>query len=818
MKAVKYIALALAIVMVLLVTGWYLRNTLIERISNPILAQYGLTVTDVSLDALATRDARISYLELRHVNGMIIGINGLRLPLRSSPTGVRTFRAASIEITLPDDDDEQPLAIAEILNQVLSLPQQLPRNEFIVGEISAAPYPAVRDMYWQVTETQQRLTAIVDVFFLSATLRRTSDTDHLLGLTFANIENHNLQQSFGIEIRRNDTGVLFNGSGLLDLRIWSPMIAMLGVDAVTVESGTATLRFDGEFANDPNQIPFVNVDFTPTTTIALDIGGFEDALSSVTIESASTTEISAAITDLQWSLRQSAMVIGIADNRRNALRVSLSELSCNSGNACSGAVQMVGENLVLPFAAIERFELRALQDLTIGENVVKVSVRSDATLDIRGVTGPDVQFARLDTKLTSDAEFEFTGSDWRASARSADIRIDDYVLDEGLTFSAPVFLDEVSVSQSGGQSLASARFHASRASAGWNDRRIRLPGARGRVSRKAAEVAVRFETAGLQQEGSVEVNHNLDRARGRLSMTRDAALSFASNALSSRISPWDLNWDLRAGTVEFGLIATWQKTQDQWRVGGQASILASGLAGAWEDTAFAGVTTRIEAAYDPATGIAISPSTIQVALVDMGLPVENITADYALHPDGLAVDVSNLRMTAFGGVITADPFSFRTASDSNNLILHVASVDLARVLAIEEFEAIEISGRVGAELPVTIEGKTVTIKDGKLTGVAPGGVIRYRPGIPSGSTGASGIAFATRALGNFQYDSLTSQVDYVTNGDLKLQMRLTGRNPDLESGRPIILNLGVENNVPQMLRSLQAARAVEEVLEKRLKQ
>jgi len=51
---------------------------------------------------------------------------------------------------------------------------------------------------------------------------------------------------------------------------------------------------------------------------------------------------------------------------------------------------------------------------------------------------------------------------------------------------------------------------------------------------------------------------------------------------------------------------------------------------------------------------------------------------------------------------------------------------------------------------------------------------------------------------------------------LNLQLRLTGRNPDLEEKRPVVLNLGVENNIPQMLKSLRAARAVEEILEKRL--
>jgi hypothetical protein len=175
-------------------------------------------------------------------------------------------------------------------------------------------------------------------------------------------------------------------------------------------------------------------------------------------------------------------------------------------------------------------------------------------------------------------------------------------------------------------------------------------------------------------------------------------------------------------------------------------------------------------------------------------------------------------MTAFGGLVTADPFSFSTARDSNTLLIRAETIDLAAVLSNEEFVAIEISGSIGAELPVTIEGNTLTITGGKMTGDAPGGVIRYLPGIGTDDTDLSRLGFARRALSNFEYESLTSDVNYGTEGDLVLQMRLSGRNPDFEEGRPIILNLGVENNVPQMLRSLRAARAVEEILERRLAQ
>ena len=184
----------------------------------------------------------------------------------------------------------------------------------------------------------------------------------------------------------------------------------------------------------------------------------------------------------------------------------------------------------------------------------------------------------------------------------------------------------------------------------------------------------------------------------------------------------------------------------------------------------------------------------------------------------LSVDVQNLRMSAFGGVVTADPFSFRTASDSNTLLLRASSIDLAEILSIKEFEAIEISGSIGAVIPVTILGESVTIAGGTLTGEPPGGVIRYLPGLAADESDLSAIGLATRALSNFEYETLTSEVDYTADGDLNLQLHLTGRNPDLEEKRPVVLNLGIENNIPQMLRSLRAARAVEEILERRLAQ
>jgi electron transfer flavoprotein alpha/beta subunit len=117
---------------------------------------------------------------------------------------------------------------------------------------------------------------------------------------------------------------------------------------------------------------------------------------------------------------------------------------------------------------------------------------------------------------------------------------------------------------------------------------------------------------------------------------------------------------------------------------------------------------------------------------------------------------------------------------------------------------------------VAIVGSSITITEGRLFGEPPGGVIRYRSGSETDETDTSSIGFVALALSNFEYETLTSEIDYNADGDLNLQLQLTGRNPDLETNRPVVLNLGVENNVPQMLKSLRAARSVEDILTKHL--
>ena len=83
-----------------------------------------------------------------------------------------------------------------------------------------------------------------------------------------------------------------------------------------------------------------------------------------------------------------------------------------------------------------------------------------------------------------------------------------------------------------------------------------------------------------------------------------------------------------------------------------------------------------------------------------------------------------------------------------------------------------------------------------------------------GGLDAGGVA--TRALSNFEFKSLTADVNYTEDGDLFLGMRLEGVNPDLDPNQPVVLNLNLESNIPKMLRSMRATRSIEEIFQRRL--
>jgi len=804
-----------AVTLVLVV--WFMRNTLVQRMSNPLLQEYGIAVSDVSLDALTTSGATIGYLELVHETGTTISIEGLSLPISITSTGLNDHSAEKITIISATRTEGEPFELASLIDQLLSLPGLLGQTRLFVAELSVPPYPEIHDLRVLLQDSELEMRATIGSVVMSVAITQTDGSSPAIVFSLPNGSPDTPGQSISAKMQHSAISISLGGLASLDLPAWEPLGKLAGMlpQEIGLRSGTAEMRFNIEIPYDTRQPVSVLAELTASGPLQFTYADSAGETAAITVESGSPVHLTASFPEVEWSLRQAQASVTVSIDEWLDIPLSIADLSCESGPSCAMQTSVAMQAAALPFGKAEHIVLSSAQTVVFLDEGLRIDVQANATLDITGLSTSDTKLEGISARLVSGATLELVDAGWRLAADSLDAEIEGMSLSEDLSVTMPLFLENLSVSELHQVLSANLGVHVPQSVAAYEQRLVNLPGVKGQVAYQSGNFSVDLQTLGLHQNGSIRAQHNLDSGAGKLTIS-DAGASFDARNLSSRVSPWGEDWDIAAGNLALDLQANWTQSGADLRFDGQSALRLQGLAGHYGDTAFAGLSTSLETAYDSREGITVLPSTITVDLIEMGLPIENISASYTLYPNEMAFDMADLRMAAFGGVVHADPFSFRTASNINTVLMRAEAIQLSRLLTLEEFEAIEVSGTVGAELPVTIVGDSLTITEGSLFGEPPGGVIRYRPGSEPGETDTSGIGFVTLALSNFKYETLSSEIDYNADGDLKLQLQLTGKNPDLDSNRPVVLNLGVENNVPQMLKSLRAARTVEDILEQRL--
>jgi len=816
MRITKYIVIAASFVALLATIAWFLRDNLIRRISNPLLQEYGITVTDVSLDALATDDASISYLKLVHDKGTTITIEDLTLPFGTT-SGSKTYTAGKVSVVTVTRTDGELFELAELIGQFLSLPDKLDDSVLLVTDFSLSSYPTFHDVRWDILDGEQRLRGTVDSVAMSANITRKDAVKHTV--LFSVMPGLNSEDGHFVtaDMLQGDQGISLAGTSPIELPLWGPIARLAGIVPPEVElvSGTATLQFNVDIPNDATQTPTVDANLAPTSSLQVNYSSTSGDIAAILVESANNVVLAATFPEIDWSLQLAEATLSVTYGEWQKIPLFLSKLSCRSGPACTLGTRISTGATELSVGTVTQMEFASSETVTFPETGVRLEIQPGAALRMSGLRNAETSVDRIQAKLVSSATLGLVDSGWQLSADSVDARIEAMSLSDDVSVSIPLFFENLLASELDGELALKTGVYAPSSQVSFGASRIALPGVKGDVSTQGSNLAADLTTVGLHQNGTIKARHDLDTRTGHMNVG-EGAISFSAKSLSSRVSPWPGDRDLVSGVLSFELGANWAPKNSDLEFDGKASLGAASLAGFYGDTAFTGLSTRLKAGYRSGFGFAAEPSTITVALLETGLPVENLTAEYSLDPNALSVDVENLRMTAFGGIIRADPFSFRTDTASNTLTLKAESIDLRELLSLQEFEAIDVSGSISAVLPVTIEGDTVTIVNGTLSGEPSGGVIRYLPVSLPDESDVSSIAFATRVLSNFEFETLSSDVNLTKDGDLNLQLHLTGRNPDLDEKRPVVLNLGVENNIPQMLRSLRAARAVEEILEKRL--
>ena len=75
-----------------------------------------------------------------------------------------------------------------------------------------------------------------------------------------------------------------------------------------------------------------------------------------------------------------------------------------------------------------------------------------------------------------------------------------------------------------------------------------------------------------------------------------------------------------------------------------------------------------------------------------------------------------------------------------------------------------------------------------------------------------GLRTTYEALSNFLYVQLVSSINMAPNGQSVITIHLKGSNPDFQAGRPVELNLNVQQNMLDLMRTLSISSNIDQII------
>jgi hypothetical protein len=258
---------------------------------------------------------------------------------------------------------------------------------------------------------------------------------------------------------------------------------------------------------------------------------------------------------------------------------------------------------------------------------------------------------------------------------------------------------------------------------------------------------------------------------------------------------------------------------------GAIKVVADKLSGRYDEYVVKDVNTTMALRADGLESLTIvEPAPVTIGSVQTGIEMTNVSALLQgswKFPDGLPViEAKDVRCEMFGGMVTSPGILADFAKPPYHATLVLRDLDLAKILSVERNQGIQGTGTLNGTLPVSIASGGVTVKDGMVAALPPGGVIRYGSAPESSkviSETNTQLHLVTQALNNFHYTLLRVGVDYAESGTLVLTARLEGRNPDLKKIPPVNFNLTVQEHIPTLLKSLRLVDDIQDAVERKHK-
>ncbi|PSU36141.1 intermembrane phospholipid transport protein YdbH family protein [Photobacterium lutimaris] len=263
-----------------------------------------------------------------------------------------------------------------------------------------------------------------------------------------------------------------------------------------------------------------------------------------------------------------------------------------------------------------------------------------------------------------------------------------------------------------------------------------------------------------------------------------------------------IDHDITAGSLGFDAKLTVK--DNQWS--GQLGLYTNNLSGYIHNTHYADLNVSFAIDISNQGIRSRQPISLHVSYLHTGILLENLYALLEFDTQQPFYTLHRAKAYVLGGDVSLHNVTSRSLSDIPTTPIRVHGLKLANLIEAIEAKDIEMTGVVDGILPLGFEDQTPVIKAGKLHARYPGGILKYKEGSAIDqnveAAGESSLLVVSKILKNYNYHSLIVNLDYSKEGQLSARSHFKGRNPDVLSGRPINLNLSLEENIPALIKTL----------------
>jgi hypothetical protein len=198
-----------------------------------------------------------------------------------------------------------------------------------------------------------------------------------------------------------------------------------------------------------------------------------------------------------------------------------------------------------------------------------------------------------------------------------------------------------------------------------------------------------------------------------------------------------------------------------------------------------------------------------LAATMLGLPLTISPIELMWRGDHLRVQAVNINWDE--GRIMLAPMEVDLAHQQVKSQVSLEKINLSLLLKQWPIDGLSIEGLFDGVLPFRYDQSVLTIIQGYLA--AKKGIVRYRADpAAAASLTESGGGIALAALGDFHYDDLKIVLDGQQKNEQSVQMTLSGRNPALYDGYPVIMRVNLSGALENLLQQGQATLSLPERL------